>query len=258
MQEETHAVVPGSSLVAAIRTDLIRLHESWMGLIYPRQRHDRHPVLGKWKPRTTSGLAGYRLWAAVGAPIIALLYPFVLLGLIIRFQARSLNRTVTRLGLLGVVLFSVVIWGGLTVVARLQFDYSGFLAVFAAAIVATVSAVIAYVAHRVDGRFTTVAIAYPAAMTAIFLPPVVAALFSPVVGSYVFTVSEDLAIWLLNNVLFIGGIDVFLRENFDLIGIGYVAMWLGISVPLGWALGILVTLADVIRPTREQQTESTS
>lgn len=239
------------SFIQAIRTDVVRLHESWMGLMFPRQRHDRHPVMGKWRPRTSRGMFFYKLWGGIGAPLVAIGYPLVLLGVMLRFYTRSLDRTVTRLGLLGVIAVVVLLWGALTIYARVQFDASGFLAVFAAAIVATLSAIVAVVSNRYGGRFSTVAIAYPAGMTAIFLPPVVAALFSPFVGSVVFPYSESLAIWLLDNVFVIGGLDAYLRANFDLVGIGYVAMWFGIAVPLGWFLGILVTLADVIRPSRE-------
>lgn len=249
MDGDTQASYPGHAIVAAIRADIIRLHESWMGLVFPRQRKDRHPVLGKWQPRTQSGRIGYYLWAILGAPLIVIGYPLILLGLIVRFHTRSVDRTAARLGLLGVILVVATVWGILTVVARFQYDSSGFFAVLAAAVVATISAAIAVVTKRYGGRGLTIAVSYPSAMTAIFLPPVVAALFSDYVSSIVFPRSEDLAIWLLDNLLVIGGIDEILRTNFDLAGLGYVAMWLGIAVPLGWFLGILVSLTDVIRPS---------
>ncbi len=244
---------PGSEttsrpVIDPILTDLIRLHESWMGLIYPRQRRDHHPVLGKWRPESQRGLLGYRIWAAIGLPLVLVGYPLVLLGVILRFYTRSLDRTVKRLGLVGVILLVAIIWGILTGIARIQFDTTGFLAVAAAAIVATVSAGVAVIAHSRGGRLATVAIAYPAAMTAIFLPPVVAALFSPTVGDVVFPQSEQLAIWILDELLFIGGLNEFIRAQFDLEGLGFVGMWLAISVPIGWFFGLIVTLADVIKP----------
>lgn len=251
MQQDTTQQRPKRGIVGAIKTDVVRLHESWMELVFPRQRHDRHPVLGKWKPRTGSGLFAYRLWAVLGAPIVVLGYPLLLFGLIVRFHARSMNRTVARIGLVGVVLLTSLVWGSLTVIARFQLDTDGFLAVGAAAAVAVVAAAIAVITHRVDGRTTTILFAYPAGVTAIFLPPVVAALFEPTIGDIVFPQSESLAIWLLDNLLALGGLDGWMRENFDLVGIGYVAMWIGISVPIGWLLGILVTLTHVIRPTSE-------
>jgi hypothetical protein len=105
----------------------------------------------------------------------------------------------------------------------------------------------AYGFVRLDGRPVTVLFAYPFAMTAIFLPPVVAALFSPAVAEAVIPGSETLAIWLLDNVA-PDSVASYLRGNFDLEGLMYVVMWFGIAVPLGWVLGTMVSLADVVRP----------
>jgi hypothetical protein len=33
-------------------------------------------------------------------------------------------------------------------------------------------------------------------------------------------------------------------------------MWAGISVPLGWVLGVLVTLANLVRPTDEDDEQT--
>ena len=251
MSDQQGSETTTRTLIDPILTDLIRLHESWMGLIYPRQRRDHHPVLGKWRPESPRGLWGYRLWAVLGLPLVVIGYPLVLLGVVLRFHTRSLDRTVKRLGLVGVILLVALVWGILTGFARIQFDTAGFIAVAAAAIVATVAAGIAVVAHTRGGRASTVGIAYPAAMTAIFLPPVVAALFSPTVGDVVFPQSEQLASWILDELLFVGGLNDLIRDWFDLEGLGFVGMWLAISIPIGWFLGGIVTLADVIRP-REQ------
>ena len=85
-------------------------------------------------------------------------------------------------------------------------------------------------------------------MTALSLPPVVAALYSPTVASVVFPSSQSLAVWLLDTVLSVGGLDVLLRRQFDLRGVAYVAMWFALAVPLGWFFGLFVTLADIVRP----------
>ena len=39
--------------------------------------------------------------------------------------------------------------------------------------------------------------------------------------------------------------------EFDLEGVTYVLLWFGISVPVGWLLGTVVTLADLVRPAEE-------
>lgn len=238
------------SLIEAIRFDLMRLHETWMELFFPRQRDAKHSVLGKWKPQTLPGKLSYNTWAIVGLLVLLVVYPLVVLGFATRFYTRRIDRSAARLGLLGIFVLSVVVWGSLTVLARFRFSYEGFIAVGAAGGVATISALLAFGFARINGRATTVIFAYPFAVTAIFLPPVVAALYSPSLADVVFSRSDLLAIWLLDTILDIGGINTYLRSNFDLVGLAYVGMWFGIAVPIGWILGLLVTLANVVRPSR--------
>ncbi|MFB6183110.1 MAG: hypothetical protein ABEI96_01025 [Haloarculaceae archaeon] len=237
-------------VVGAIRFDLRRLHETWMELVFPRQRDASDTVLGKWKPKDLSSKVGYWLWFAVGVPLIAVTYPLALVGVIVRFQARRIDGTATRLGVVGVVLLMIVVWGGLTALARFRLNLApgGFLAVGAASAVAVVTGALAVVTSRAGGRGTTVVLSYPLAMTAIFLPPVVAALYSRDFAAVVFPRSDWIARWLLEHVLDVAGINTYLVRNFDRQGLAYVGMWFGIAVPLGWLLGILVTLADFVRP----------
>lgn len=237
-------------LVGGILADVRRLYYTWMELIYPRQR-SAHDVLGRWTPNTTSGWITYRAWGAIGLLVVSLLYPLTLLGVVVRFYSRRIDTVIAGIGILGVVLVAAIVWGGLTVVAHLQFSRTGFLAVAAAGSVATVSAGIAALATKIDGRFTTVAVGYPAAMTAIFLPPSVAARYSETVWSTIYPPTNDLAFWLLENVLWIGGLNDWLWATFSLDATGLSLMWLAISVPLGWLLGGLVSLADVVRPKGE-------
>ncbi|MFT4889453.1 MAG: hypothetical protein ACI9YT_000362 [Halobacteriales archaeon] len=238
-------------LVRAVRIDLKRFHETWMELFFPRQVDGDDTVLGKWKPTTQGGWIKYRIWAAIGSVAVAIGYPLTLLGYFLRFQTRRIEFTATRLGTIGVLILSLVAWGALTAVARVRFSTEGFIAVGAAAIVATVAAVLAFGASQVAGRKTTVFVAYPLGVTAIFLPPVVAALVSPTVGEVLdlsYTLAE-FSIEKVQPVVGIGDVATYLRDEFDLIGIAYIAMWVGISIPVGWVLGVLVTLAEVVRPT---------
>lgn len=236
-------------LVAALQTDLRRFHEHWMALLYPRQVDAANTVLGKWKPRSRVGRIQYQLWGLLGAVVVAVLYPVVLLGTVLRFHVRRIDATASWLGGLGVLVLAGVVWGLLALLARARFPYEGFVAVVAAGSVATASAVSALFFARVGGRGTTVLLAYPLAVTAIFLPPVVAALYSPLLARVVFPGTESLSIWLLDNVLAVAGLATPLRRTFDLVGVGYVLVWFGIAVPVGWLLGGMVTLADVVRPT---------
>ena len=242
--------VGSEGVIGGLRIDLRRLHETWMELVYPRQRGAGDTVLGTWTPDSQLGMVLYRAWGALGVPVIALVYPLVLFGVIVRFQARRIGRGAASLGLLGVVVLSLVIWGGLAALARFELDLitGGFLAIALAGGVATVSAALAVAARSAGGRATTVLLAYPFAMTAIFLPPVVAALFSRTLAAVVLPNSTALAQWLLDNALAPVGLAALFSRTFELEGVGYVLMWLAISFPIGWALGSLVTLADLVRP----------
>lgn len=236
-----------SGLLAAVRIDLRRLHETWMALLFPRQRGYEGTALGKWQPSTTGERATYGAWSALGFAVLLVGYPLLLLGVVTRFYARRFDGAATRLGVLGVVLLSVLVWGGLSVVAHFRFSPEGFAAVLAASAVATVSGVLAMLSKRAGGRVLTVFAAYPFGVTAVLLPPVVAALYSPTVAELVFPRSQNIAVWLLDNVLVVGGVNEVLRARFDLTEFAYVLMWFGLAVPVGWFLGLVVTLANVVR-----------
>lgn len=240
-----------SGVVAAIRVDLGRLYGVWMSIPFPRQR-ESHSVLGKWQPSTTFGTVKYRAWGAIGAVVVAVLYPFALLGFATRFYARRIDRTATSIGLVGVVLASIIVWGLLTAVAQVRFTFAGFVAVAAAGVVATVSAVLSRVFTR-RGRLVSVLVGYPFAVTALFLPPVVAAMFSPTFAEVVLPGSYSLAWWILDNLLFVFGLNTLIRDAFTLQGVWYVAMWFVLAVPVGWFVGGLLALADIVRPADEAE-----
>lgn len=235
-------------LVDAIRIDLRRLHAAWMGLLYPRQQESAHNVLGPWRPKSTFGRVHFGLWGLLGRLVLLVAYPLTVFGFATRYYARRIDSGVASLGFIGVVILTALVWGALTVVARYRLSYGGFLAVAAAATVATVSAGLAVFFRWLDGRAVTVLFAYPFGVTAIFLPPVVAALFSPALEDIVFARSQSIAIYLLDYVL-PPRLSAFLRARFDLVGLAYVGMWFAIAVPLGWLLGLTVTLANVVRPS---------
>lgn len=240
-------------LLTAIRVDLRRLHDGWMGLVFPRQRIAPHNVLGRWRPQTLSGRLSYWIWYLIGAPLVLALYPPLLAGFAVRFQAHKLDNMATRIGILGVVLLSLVVWGVLSLVAFVRLPIEGFVAVLAAGIVATTSAALAFVLARVGGRGTTIALAYPFGVNAIFLPPVVAAFYSPWLAQVIFPGSERLAIWILANLFEPVGLRWVINAYFDLTGVAYAGMWFAIAVPVGWVLGLLVALADLVRPKRSNK-----
>ncbi|GAB6861737.1 hypothetical protein ACFR97_14760 [Haloplanus litoreus] len=237
-----------TSIVADVAYDLRRLHGFWMALAFPQLR-DSHPVAARWTPETTWERVTYRLWALLGSVGLLVGYPLAVLGLLIRFHVRRIDRTTTRLGAVGTVVLAVLVWGALTALARVQFSTEGFLAVAAAGTVAVVSTILALLFRRFGGRLTTVVVAYPFAVIAVFLPPVVAALYSPTLAAAVFPRSETFAVWLLDTVLTYRGVNTLLRQRFELVGFAYVGMWGALAVPVGWVLGVLVTLANLVRPS---------
>jgi len=228
-----------------------------MEVVFPRQL-DPSAVLGKWKPESSVQTVGYYLWAifrgaarggGVSAPARWVRNP------ILRGEARLRSRAVRcarrgdrRDGRVG---------GSLTLLAHFQLPTEVMLGIGGASVVAVVAAGLAAGFSKVGGRFVSVLLAYPFAMTAIFLPPVVAALLTPSISDVILDPSYELARWILDTFLAVGGINETLRGAFDLntfgqqwgvTGLGYVLMWVGISVPLGWFLGVLVALANLIRP----------
>ena len=233
----------------ALRVDLQWLHAAWMELIFSRGLSGDHSVVENREPQTRRGVVAHRLWAVVGAVVLLLVaYPLFVLGLAARYYARRIDRLSAGLGFVGVALLSLLVWGAFTVATYLSpIEFEGFVAVGIAGVVATVSAVNALYCTRRGNRLSTVVLGYPLGVTAVFLPPVVASLYSPTLASVVFPRSESLAIWLLNNVLHVGGVAAFIRASFQLEGLAYVGMWFVLAVPTGWVLGALVTLANHVR-----------
>ncbi|WP_440764856.1 hypothetical protein [Natronorubrum sp. DTA7] len=247
----------GGGVVGAIKTDVQRLHGAWMELVFPRQRGRGHSVMGKWKPETLPQKVGYHAWSILGLFGLLLLYPLTVIGLATRFYAAKLDSTRTRLGIVGVTGIALLGWGLLTLVwgamsymDQADIPLDAVLAVAAASGVATLSTALAATFSKVGGRAVTVVLAYPFAMTALFLPPVVAALVTPSLHPYILDPSYEFAAWALDNVLFVGGLNEYLRGNYQLEGAAYAAMWLGISIPLGWFLGLVVALANLVRPSQ--------
>jgi len=93
-----------------------------------------------------------------------------------------------------------------------------------------------------------VLLAYPFAMTALFLPPIVAALLHPALEDIIIARSDEMARWMFQN-----GPDALTEplDRFDRQESHHIIIWFAISFPVGWILGTLVTLADLIRPKGE-------
>ncbi|SEA37588.1 hypothetical protein SAMN04488065_2867 [Haloplanus vescus] len=236
-----------ATLVTAVRADLMWLLTAWRQLLFSSESN-RHPVRARWSPQTTRERVGFWVWSALGAVLIGVTYPFVVAGFWVRYVTHRLNQVATGLGLLALLAAVGVAWSALTALAWGQLPAAGFKAVLTASVVATGSAGLAWAAARTGGRRVTFVVAYPFAVAAIFLPPVTAALFSPTLGEIILPRSTSLAAWILDNLLVVGNLSTVIRQQFDLSGLAFVAMWSGLAAPIGWLLGLLVTLANAVRP----------
>lgn len=234
-------------LITAIRADVGRLHSSWMGLIFPAQESSTTSVLGKWKPQSRRQQITYGGWSIIGYILLLLTYPFAATAALVLLTAQGIDRTAASLGLVGVGGVTLLVWGAFTAAAYVQLPAQGFIAVAAATVVATVSAVLSRLTTRIDGRPVTVAISHPLAVTVLFLPPVTAAIYSPTVAEYVFPRSRSIAIWLLENILWIGNLNTVLQQMFELQGISHIAMWFALAFPVGWILGTVITVISLMR-----------
>ncbi|GGM59682.1 hypothetical protein J2752_001690 [Halarchaeum rubridurum] len=233
-------------LLAAVKIDLVRLLGAWLDLAFDRPA-DEYAARG-WRPDGAATRVAFWCWYALGAVLVAASYPFVLLGFWVRYVAHQLDRIAAGLGVLVVVGVVALVWGGLTALAWDRLPTAGFRAVLAASVVATVSVGCCWAFARHRSRALTLLLAYPFGVAAVFLPPVTAALFSPTLGNVVLPGSTSLAAWLLDNVLGVAGLAATIRARFDLAGFAFVGMWFGFAIPIGWALGLLVTVADAVRP----------
>jgi hypothetical protein len=243
--------VGNQSVVDAIKVDLRKFHETWMELVFPRQRNVEHSVLGKWKPDTPREKVTYNTWFALGYFVVGVLYPLALAGVLVRFHARKIDVSIEKVGSIGVFLLAVAVWGGLAALVEFQlaFPEDEANAIIGASVVAILSTALALAFRYFGGRFTTVIFSYPLALTAIFLPPVVAALLSEQLAQFSIVYSEEVRVFIQDQILAEVGLKDYFVENFDTTGGTYVVMWVAISIPVGWLLGIMVSLANFIRPS---------
>ena len=169
----------------------------------------------------------------------------------------AIEFSIEKIGAIGVFLLAVLVWGGLAALVEFQLDFPAqeANAIIAASVVAILATGLALVFRAIDGRPVTVIFSYPFGMTAIFLPPLVAALLSDQIAQFTIVYSEEIAVFLQDEVLAEVGLKDYFVRNFDRNGGAYVIMWVVISVPLGWILGIMVTLADFIRPKDDGDSE---
>lgn len=234
-------------LVAGVRDDIRAFHRLWMDLAFGQKRREESDLMGRWKPQSPALRLAYVVWSGAGYAFIFLLYPFAFLAFLLRASATKIDRTAATLGFLGVFVTTLIVWGGLSTAAYVHLPWEGFLGVAAATVTAAVSSVVALLAARTAGRMVTVAVSYPFAINVFVLPPFVTALHSDSVSAALFPASYDIAVWILDNILWVGGLNEMLRTAFTLEGVYHVGMWFAIAFPVGWSLGLVVTVAAAVQ-----------
>jgi hypothetical protein len=90
-----------------------------------------------------------------------------------------------------------------------------------------------------SGPVATILVVHPLGALTVVLPPIAAALVSPMFRNAVQTVTFDLTVWLLLNVLEPVGLSRPLQRAFDLEGVGFILFWASAIVLVGWIVGIV-------------------
>ena len=109
----------------------------------------------------------------------------------------------------------------------------------------SVGALLVLYDHRTPAR--TVLVMYPLGIGAVVLSLVAAGLVSPAFNAHLRAGTTVLAVWLLDNVLAVGGLNDLLRRQFQLEGAGFFLMWLAIDVVVGWVVGGSALAAEHVR-----------
>jgi len=134
-----------------------------------------------------------------------------------------------------VSLLVAVFWGMSLIYGSYRLGPSGLISLTGASLIAVVSAGLMVLFALAPGRKKTALLAYPFAVNVFLLPPVVIAIYEPVL-SFVWTYSESTAVYILDNFLTIFDLNTILRNQFDMSRLGYLGMWFVLSYPMGWSI----------------------
>ncbi|MFP9193929.1 hypothetical protein ACLI4Q_20200 [Natrialbaceae archaeon A-CW1-1] len=88
--------------------------------------------------------------------------------------------------------------------------------------------------------------AYPALIYTITLPLIMFGFVSPTFADFLRWLSNEIAIWILDNLLFISNLNEYIRDSFTLEGISYILMWIAILLIVGWIAAITVSIYRII------------
>lgn len=230
-----------------MKGDAILIHRRWMELLFDRQVNP-HPVVGRETPNSEVTYLIHYIWSIIGIGVTIVTYPTFLTGLTVR--KLFLNRISAFVDKYGIVVSMGILIVGWSILSLLSYSIGSTenaMAVVAASTVAVTSGLISYLSRKYFGRKTTLIFSYPSAYTAFLLPPVTFALIHSSAGAFVFELSSDIVISFKNIVAEPLGFRDLISETFDLIGINYLILWIGISTFLGWVTAFGVEVSRKIK-----------
>lgn len=237
---------PDTETIRSAQADVTRLIERWMGLLFPRQTDQS--VLGKWRPRTLIGRLEYRGWWLLGLPIVAGAYVLALIGTPIRYAVRGISDAGEHLGFARIVGLAGVLAVVTTGAAWFWLSTAGVVVVGTAAGLATLSVVGMVLSARYGGRATTILLAYPFGLLAISLIPGTVFMVSTGRIDPIWQPARDTFLSLPTGVTPLSVVTTQSLAD-PLLGIGFVR-WIGLLVMVGWGIGTLVLVTDIVRPHR--------
>lgn len=133
---------------------------------------------------------------------------------------------------------TLLFWGVSLVYGAFAWGSSGVVALLGATIIAVMSGAMATLFALAPGRGKTIGLAYPFAMSTLFLPAIVIALYEPSLN-VILELSYEFAAVILDVVFAPVGLADVIRSTGTLQGEGHFVMWFVLSFPLGWVLGTL-------------------
>lgn len=229
----------------SVDSDVMTLHRIWMSMLYKRQSNP-HPVAGRFQPSEKGQKMVYFLWYSIGLPVSIAGYLLALLGKVLKIFVDKIVEKSEDLGLDTTLLVSAVAWIAVASVIYFIYGQEDAVAFGISSIIAILSIIIAFLSRWYGTTKYTILISYPATYTAIFLPPVSAALIVPEIANIVLPFSVDVTNTILNTAIFFEPLESMLITTFELEGTSHLVLWFLISTVLGWFTGVCVKLAELV------------
>lgn len=229
----------------SIRRDIKTVHAYWISILFEKKNRP-HPVAEEDIPTNRVQMSIYIIWSVLGYPVSVIGYLLAIAGNIIKIFVDRIVSKADDLGISNVFIFALIAWMIIGIVVFYLYGQEDAIAFAISSIISLLFLIISFVSREIGSAKTTVIISYPAAYTAVFLPPVSAALIVPEIASLVFPLSVDVVNYILDLPIVFDALENYLRSTFNLEGVSHLILWTLISVTLGWFTGISVKSAELV------------